>query len=99
MIRTTDPQIRPQCKNAFLDSKPGHISRKEQGIALFAYMLVGFLGAVFLVGISDSIDTRILLLFPLNIAFGLVFWWRNLRKTMPLTIYCHSCGYAMSAQK
>jgi len=43
--------------------------------------------------------SRILLLFPLNIVFGVVFWWRNLRKTMPQTISCHYCGYSMGAQK
>jgi hypothetical protein len=97
MSRADEPQICPQCRSEFLDRKLGRITRKEQGIALLAYMLVGVMGAAFVVGISEYIDARILLLFPLNIVFGVVFWWRNLRKTRPQTISCHSCGFSAPA--
>jgi hypothetical protein len=97
MILSSDPQICPQCRCAFLDIKLGRINRKEQGNALIAYIAIGFISAVAIVGICDVCGPGIVSLFPLNIAFGLVFWWRNLRKTTSQTIYCHKCGYSVTA--
>jgi hypothetical protein len=97
MILSSDPLLCPQCRSTQFTHQRGRVSRLGHGIALSAYMVVGILAAIAIIGMSDMRDPYLLLLFPLNIVSGLVFWWRELRKTPPQTLYCHYCGFSVAA--
>jgi hypothetical protein len=95
MSQADEPQRCPQCAGTQFTHQ--RVSRLGHAIALSTYMVVGIWAAVAIIGMSDMRDPYLLLLFPLNIVSGLVFWWRNLRRTTPQTISCHKCGYSVTA--
>lgn len=97
MPHTSEPKICPQCRSASLAGKPRRVNRTEQAIVLGAYIFLGCVGAVVPIGICDICNPNVVFIIPLCIILAVLFWWRELRRKPPQTVYiCERCSFILN---